>query len=74
MSNLVPLEIKEFESKIVRPTIADQFFSVPPNVDMNAARVAMNSWERMSLAGRIEILENTCIGIDEYMSALNLSY
>ena len=74
MSNLTSCQVTGFESKIVRPTIADQYHSVPPNVDMNAARVAMNSWERMSLAGRIEILENTCIGIDEYMSALNLSY
>ena len=74
MSNLTPCQVTGFESKIVRPTIADQFFSVPPNVDMNVPQVAMNAWERMSLSSRIEVLENTCIGIDEYMTALNLTY
>lgn len=73
-ANLTPFKITEFESKIVRPTIADHCFSVPPKVDMNTVQIAMNSWERMSTSGRIEILEHTGISIDEYMTALNLAY
>ena len=74
MTNLKPFQLTEFESLIVRPTIADQYLSVPANVTMEAPRIASKSWERMSLAGRIELLENTGIGLDEYMTALNLAY
>ena len=73
-SNLTPFQISEFQSLIVRPTISDQYLNVPPNVDMHCPRMAMDAWEKMSLAERIEVLENTGIGMDEYMTALNLAY
>lgn len=73
-SNLTPLQITDFECQIIRPTIMDHFFSLPPNLDMNSARIAMNSWERMSMSSRMEVLGRATISIDEYMTALNLSY
>lgn len=74
VTNLQPFETTEFESLIVRPTIADQYLSVPPNVDMDFIRMASNSWQRLDQAGRIELLKSTGIGIDEYMTALGLAY
>jgi hypothetical protein len=74
MTNLKPFKTTQFECKIVRPTICDQYLSVPPNIDMQVPIKASIAWEKLGIPERLEYLKKTTIGIDEYMSGLNLAY
>ena len=41
---------------------------------MHAVQVLSNEWETLSLADRIFLLEKTGIGLDQYLTGLNLTY
>ena len=74
ITNLTPFQIPSFESRIVRPTISNQYLSVPPNVAMTPVQLLSNEWDILSLADKISLLEKTGIGLDQYLTGLNLTY